>query len=127
MQVLYQMEHGQTDAESALALFAENFSAPGRLMPYARELVTGITGRREQIDGLLSRASRRWRVERMSQVDRNILRMACYEMLLAAEPLPTKVAINEAVELAKRFSSDDSPSFVNAVLDSLGRAERPAG
>lgn len=125
LQVLYQMEHGQADAEAALSLFAENFAAPGRLMPYARELVEGITSRRREIDELLGRASRRWRVERMSQVDRNILRMACYEMLLAEDPLPPKVAINEAVELAKRFSSDDSPSFVNAVLDSLGRPQEP--
>lgn len=122
LQVLYQMEHGEPNPEAAFLLFTENFAAPGKLLPYARQLVGGITGELGAIDEHLGKASRRWRVDRMSQVDRNILRLACFEMIVAADPLPPKVAINEAVELAKRFGSDDSPAFINAVLDSLASA-----
>ncbi|MCB2228463.1 MAG: transcription antitermination factor NusB [Desulfarculaceae bacterium] len=119
LKVLYQMEHGDASAEEALASFADNFAAPARLWDYARELVMGISERAWDIDDSLSSASRRWRVERMDRVDRNILRMACYEMLFAADPVPPRVAINEAVELAKRYGADESPAFINAVLDSL--------
>ena len=119
LKVLYQMEHGDASAEEALASFADNFAAPARLWAYVRELVMGISERARDIDQALSSASRRWRVERMDRVDRNILRLACYEMLFAADPVPTRVAINEAVELAKRYGADESPAFINAVLDSL--------
>ena len=120
LQVLYQMEHGAgDDPEQAFALFAENFKAPPRLREYARFLVLGVHQKRPQIDQRLGRASRRWRVERMSRVDRNILRLACFEMFFSPQPVPPKVVINEAVELAKRFGSEESPAFVNGVLDSL--------
>ena len=123
LKVLYQMEHGDASAEEALASFADNFAAPARLWDYARELVLGISGHADQIDQDLAGASRRWRVERMDRVDRNILRLACYEMRFAAELVPPKVAINEAVELAKRYGADESPAFINAVLDSLMAAQ----
>ncbi len=120
LQVLYQMEHGaEEDPEQSFALFAENFKAPPRLRQYARFLVLGVHRCRDQIDQRLGRASRSWRVERMSRVDRNILRLACFEMFFSSQPVPPKVVINEAVELAKRFGSEDSPAFVNGVLDSL--------
>ncbi|MCF8032723.1 MAG: transcription antitermination factor NusB [Desulfarculaceae bacterium] len=119
LKVLYQMEHGDAPAEEALASFADNFAAPARLWDYARELVMGISERALDIDQALAAASRRWRVERMDRVDRNILRLACFEMLFASDPVPPKVAINEAVELAKRYGADESPAFINAVLDSL--------
>ena len=120
LQVLYQMEHGvREDPEQSFALFAENFKAPDRLRDYARFLVLGVHQRRPEIDQHLGRASRSWRVERMSRVDRNILRLACFEMFFSPQPVPPKVAINEAVELAKRFGGRESPAFVNGVLDSL--------
>ena len=119
LKVLYQMEHGDASAEEALASFADNFAAPARLWDYARQLVTGIYEHAEDIDQALAGASRRWRVERMPRVDRNILRLACFEMLFSDQEVPPKVAINEAVELAKRYGADESPGFINAVLDSL--------
>ena len=120
LQVLYQMEHGvREDPEQSFALFAENFKAPARLRDYARFLVLGVHQKRPEIDQRLGRASRSWRVERMSRVDRNILRLACFEMFFSPQPVPPKVAINEAVELAKRFGGRESPAFVNGVLDSL--------
>jgi transcription antitermination protein NusB len=118
LKVLYQMEHAGSP-EQALSLFADNFPAPPRLWSYAQEAVRGIAENGEEIDDLLERASRRWRLERMPRVDRNILRLACFEMLFTQGKVPPKVAINEAVELAKLYGSEESPGFINAVLDSL--------
>ena len=119
LKVLYQMEHGDASAQEALDSFADNFAAPKRLWVYAQELVNGIAEHAAAIDQALAEASRSWRVERMSRVDRNILRLACYEMRFSGGSVPPKVAINEAVELAKRYGAEDSPGFINAVLDSL--------
>jgi len=119
LKVLYQMEHGDATAQEALDSFADNFAAPKRLWVYAQELVNGIAEHVAEIDQALAEASHTWRVERMSRVDRNILRLACYEMLFSGGSVPPKVAINEAVELAKRYGAEDSPGFINAVLDSL--------
>jgi N utilization substance protein B len=125
LQVLYQMEHG-TGAGEALELFEANFSAPERLMAHVRELVVGIAEHGPELDEALGRASRSWRVERMGRVDRNILRLAAYEMLFVPE-VPPRVAINEAVELAKRYAGEESPGFINAVLDSLRQQPAPPG
>ena len=113
------MEHGERDADEALKVFRENFDAPERLFGYTDELVRGTTDKRPAIDEKLNKVSRKWRVERMPRVDRSILRLACYEMYFAKNPLPPKAAITEAIELAKRYGEDESPAFVNAVLDSL--------
>ncbi len=119
LKVLYQMEHGSEGAEEALSMFETHFPAPLRLRGYAERLVKGVEAHREEIDRLLNQASRRWRIVRMPRVDRNILRMACYEMLFSSGEVPPKVAINEAVEMAKRYGGEESPAFVNGVLDSL--------
>lgn len=102
-----------------MELFAGNFDAPQRQLDYTRNLVLGIAKHAEEIDQALSSVSRRWKLMRMARVDRNILRLAAFEMMFSQGRVPPKVAINEAVELAKRFGGDDSPSFVNAVLDNL--------
>lgn len=127
LQVLYQMEHGNAGAVEALELFAGNFDAPMRQLEYTRDLVLGIADHAEEIDQALSDISRRWKLTRMARVDRNILRLAAYEMLYSRGMVPPKVAINEAVELAKRFGGDDSPSFINAVLDNLLASREAAG
>ncbi len=124
LKVLYQMEHGSEDVEAALRLFMANFKAPERQRGYAERLVRGIATHREEIDGLLEEASRRWRLARMPQVDRNILRLACFEMLFSAGDVPPKVAINEALEMAKRYGGQESPAFINGVLDSLLAANK---
>jgi len=118
LQVLYQMEHG-SGPDEALELFCANFDAPAEQMDYTRRLVSGIGRRGAEIDQALGAACRSWRLERMTRVDRNILRLAAFEMLHSDGEVPPRVAINEAVELAKRFGGDDSPGFINAVLDQL--------
>lgn len=119
LKVLYQMEHGERDVDEALKVFRENFDAPDRLFSYTDELVRGTSDNRQAIDEKLDQVSRKWRVERMLRIDRSILRLACYEMAFAKTPMPPKAAITEAIELAKRYGEDESPAFVNAVLDSL--------
>jgi N utilization substance protein B len=89
---------------------------------FARELVQGVNDHQERLDGLIKRYAPEWPVDQIAIVDRNILRMAIYEILLQDET-PLKVAINEAVELAKEFGSDSSARFVNGVLGSLVAAE----
>jgi len=128
LQVLYQMEHSSAGADEALDLFAGNFDAPQRQLDYTRNLVMGIAQHAQEIDQALSGVSRRWKLMRMARVDRNILRLAAYEIMFSEGRVPPKVAINEAVELAKRFGGDDSPAFVNAVLDNLlGAKEQETG
>ena len=93
-------------------------------LQFAAELVERTAGEREAIDEILQRASRNWRLERMSRVDRNILRMSTCE--LRDDPsMPTKVIINEAVELAKEFGAEESASFVNGLLDRIAHELRP--
>jgi N utilization substance protein B len=89
---------------------------------FARGLVQGVNDHQEQLDGLVERYAPEWPVDQIAIIDRNILRMAIYEILLQDET-PLKVAINEAVELAKEFGSDSSARFVNGVLGSLVAAE----
>lgn len=88
---------------------------------FARGLVVAAAQRRVAIDELISTSSKNWRLERMSRVDRNILRLGTCE-LMAFPSVPVRVAINEAVELAKRFGTTDSPAFVNGILDRIAVA-----
>ena len=92
----------------------------GEVTAFARDLVVGVMERRGEIDALLSAATQNWELHRMALVDRNILRLATFELLRAGE-VPAKVAINEAIELGKRFSTQQSGSFINGILDRIRR------
>lgn len=103
---------------------AENFSVPKGALEFARELVTGVVGRLSELDELVSLHARNWRVSRMAVVDRNVLRLGAHE--LRDTETPVAVVIDEAVDLARRFGSDRSPSFVNGVLDAIAKEVRSA-
>jgi len=105
--------------ESQLRDFQEHFEVSKKTLPYAAGLLSGICSRWEEIDTLVATHSQHWRIERMSVVDRNILRIAVYEMRFSGE-VPSQVAINEALEIAKRYSTEDSVSFLNGILDAIG-------
>lgn len=92
----------------------------GHTNPYTEVLVRGVVAQRERLDALLSAYSREWTLERMPAVDRNLLRLGLWE-LLYAEDVPDVVAVDEAVDLARRLSTDDSPAFVNGLLGALMR------
>jgi len=90
---------------------------------FAEDLVRGAVSKVDEIDALISEHSEHWRLERMAAVDRNILRVAIYEMM--AMPTPSAVVIDQALELARRFSSDESIPFLNGVLDAVNQKLRP--
>mgnify|MGYP000300301886 CR=1 FL=1 len=123
LQVLYQLDVLRIEPREAIELFWVHFNAPAEAREFASELVEGTWAHRDAIDQLISTCSENWTLERMARVDRNILRLAVYELLFDSDT-PPKVAINEAVELAKMFGSDSSPRFVNGVLGSLATRGR---
>jgi N utilization substance protein B len=125
IQVLYQVDMAQSDIGEALRLFCEHFKAPDSIRDFAFELANGVHQYREEIDTLIRRLSEHWRLERMSAVDRNILRLAIFELLYRAD-IPAKVSINEAVDLGKKYGSEDSGSFINGILDRI-RIDLEAG
>ncbi len=94
---------------------------PQDVADYVQTLVRGTITHHEEIDRLIGEAAEHWRIGRMALVDRNLLRMATYELGWLGDDVPLKVAINEAIELAKRFSTEQSGAFVNGVLDRIRR------
>jgi N utilization substance protein B len=91
-------------------------------MVYADTLVSGIQENKAAIDGKIQASSAHWKLERMATIDRNILRIAVYEMKFATERIKENIAIDEAVEIAKKYGTSDSASFVNGLLDQVGKA-----
>ena len=122
LQVLYQEElTGQPDFFNFDG-FCAHFQANKKAIPYARQLLEGVQNKKAEINQLISRYAENWRLERMSVIDRNILRLAVFE-LHYQEDVPTSVAINEAVEIAKRYATDESGPFINGILDAMAKAE----
>lgn len=94
----------------------------GEAQKFAESLVEGVAENRQEVDAAIQDASTKWRLDRMAALDRNVLRLATYEILHRAHDVPRKVAINEAVELAKTFGTSESGAFVNGILDRIGSA-----
>ena len=90
---------------------------------FALLLANGVSEHRAAIDALLTATAQNWRLHRMTPVDRNVLRMSVYELRFAAELLPTAVVIDEAIELARRYGTADSPAFVNGILDRIAKGK----
>ena len=118
IQVLFHLEFTPGDPNRAFGLICENFPVRESLKDFALALVLGVSEKRALLDGVIRKASRNWRLERMSKFDISILRVAAYEIMFM-EDIPPKVSINEAVELAKRYGSEESGSFINGVLDHI--------
>jgi N utilization substance protein B len=117
LQALYQVDLlGEESGGAAVDAFWEACEAPAEAKSFGEELFGGVRSERERVDELIAASSDNWRLGRLSHVDRNILRVATYE-LLCRRDVPASVAIDEAIEIAKRFGSDDSATFVNGVLD----------
>lgn len=121
LQILYQREITGQDARSILETRSFNLEV-GEPSAYCRELVLGTESHQDAIDAKIEATSQHWSLMRMPFVDRNILRLAVYEILYAQE-VPASVAINEAVELAKTYGGEDSPKFVNGVLGRIAQIE----
>lgn len=126
LQLLYQLDFSEQDWEAAAALFLEEQRASAQVKAYCMKLVQGVGDQKKRIDDLMEKFSEHWRLPRMAGVDRNILRLSAYELLCCPD-VPEKVAINEAIELGKKFGSDDSSAFINAILDKIRLARGEAG
>lgn len=126
LQVLYAADVQNKDPQQCLLPLHDHFSSHEEdevkarhvMTDFARELVAAIAQNRETIDRLIAALSHHWKLYRMNRVDRNILRMAIAE-LTGFPDIPGKVTLNEAIDLAKRYGTDDSPAFVNGVLDRI--------
>ncbi len=118
VQFLYQIDTTGDELASAVEKFKSGFGLPEEGAAFFEQLVHGVVSRRSELDELIQRYSRNWRLERMSKVDRNILRLAVYEIVCLSD-IPAKVSINEAIELGKRFGTEESSSFINGVLDAI--------
>lgn len=123
LQLLFQLDLTQQPLEEALAsfygtIYSEELEPPGAEPDsFAEELVRGVLKHREEIDQRIARHAKNWRLERMPAVDRNLMRLAVYEMTWLGSP--PAVAINEALELARRFSGEEAVPFINGVLDAI--------
>ena len=118
LQVLYQMDLTGQTAERALSLYWAHLGVGSGARDFAETLVRGYAAHGDEVDARIRDVSHHWRLERMARVDRNILRLGTCE-LMQMDDVPRRVTLNEAVELAKRFGRDGSPSFVNGVLDRI--------
>jgi len=126
LQMLYQLEMSGLHPYEVIELYyevvADNEDKPAEVpesvRPFAEKLVNGVYVHREEIDRMITAASENWRLARMSVIDRNVLRIAVFEMLYCLE-IPPKVSINEAIDLGKTFGSPDSGSFINGILDHI--------
>jgi N utilization substance protein B len=120
LQILFQREF--SDPPPDLEVFwQDQADVPGEVRGYAEAIVRGTEEHREAVDAEIRRTAEHWVMERMAAVDRNILRLAAYELLFR-DDIPPAVAINEALEIAKKYSSSESVSFLNGVLDRIARS-----
>ena len=120
LQMLYQLDLSGLAAREVIRRFWEVSEAAPEVRAFAQSVVEGVAGQLDGIDERISAHSTNWKVSRMAAVDKNILRMAVYE-LTSCPDIPVKVTINEAVEIAKRFGSAESGAFVNGILDNIAR------
>ncbi|HEA47264.1 MAG TPA: transcription antitermination factor NusB [bacterium] len=118
LQILFQLDSGQENLEEVLETFWALHRHPGEIKEFANRIVNGTRKNLKAIDQKIARYAEHWEIKRMPTVDRNILRLAAYELLYCPD-IPIKVSLNEAVELAKKFSTEKSGQFVNALLDRI--------
>jgi len=112
------MEYNPGDPEEVFGLISESVGSQRSIMPFSSQLVIGVCENKNYLDRLIGRSSKNWRLERMSRVDRNILRIGVFEILFMKD-IPPKVSIDEAVELGKKYGTEDSRVFINGVLDNI--------
>lgn len=123
MQVLFELDVNPGDPDKVVCRFLANAPRDPAACQFARDLLNGTMEHVEQIDGLIQTCAEHWDIDRMGRVDKCIMQIAIYEMLYC-EDIPAAVSINEAIDIAKEFGSDDSGKFVNGILD---RARKQLG
>ena len=123
LQMLFQFDASQNSPEQVLKAYKDSFGEGELPDEFSISFFKSITKDMSPLDETIKSASDNWRLERMSRVDKNIMRMSTYELLKELDT-PIKIIINEAVELAKKFGTEDSASFVNGVLDKIAKEKR---
>ncbi len=118
MQALFDMDMSHDSSDERFSLFCQNFDPPEKAKPFLIKLYKGVVEHKTYIDSLIDRFSSNWKIERISCVDRNVMRIAIYEMLYC-DDIPAKVSINEAIDIGKRYGTDESGAFINGILDSI--------
>ena len=118
LQALFFVDMCGYEAKDALESFRTHFNPPEIILPFFLKLTNGVLDKKLDIDNIIKEFSQHWKVSRMSCVDRNIIRIAVFEML-CCEDIPAKVSINEAIEIGKKYGTEESGSFINGVLDSI--------
>ena len=122
LQLLFQSEFApQISVYAFLQLYDNKYAT--ETIEYAESILKGVAEFKSKIDEKISSVSRNWKVDRMALVDRNILRVAIFEMKIGHEKLSEKIVINEAIEIAKKYGNTDSAGFINGILDQVGREE----
>jgi len=118
LKILYKLDLlGEEATAENMAYLVSRIKDPS-ILEFAEDLVKNTLERKAELDEIISRITRNWNIERMANIDRNILRIASYELLYRKD-VPEKVTINEAIELAKKYSTEDSGAFVNGILDRI--------
>jgi len=125
LQLLYQRDLNPRLGREVLETFVRDRLKVEELRPFALSLYDGVVAQAEEIDRRLTGVAENWRLQRMAVVDRNVLRLGSYELLFTPET-PAGVVLDEAIELARRYGSANSPAFVNGVLDRLLQTARPS-
>lgn len=118
MQALFFMDMKQDLSNEMLACYCGNFPPSKQLSTFFQDLVKGVIHAKSEIDTMIERYSNNWKLSRMSCVDRNVMRIAVFELLFCKD-IPSKVSINEAIDVGKRFGTDESGAFINGILDSI--------
>jgi N utilization substance protein B len=118
---LYRLEYVPTSLDELLEDLDED---PGDQRQYLTDLIDGISSRRDEIDRLIGERTVGWRFDRLALLDRNILRIGVFELLYYDDDVPPEVAIDEAVELAKRYGTDQARGFINGILDRIWKEQR---
>jgi N utilization substance protein B len=122
LQVLFQQEFDpHLDFRDGLETFKKSFDPAPDTWSYALELLAGVSQKKKEIDGIIQAQSANWSLSRMSLVDLNIMRVAVFELRFMNGAIPTPVAIDEAIEISKKYSATDSAAFVNGILDQITR------
>lgn len=120
LQILFQKEFAPLISYSDfLAVYEDTISQ--EVKEYADELIKGVINHQPDIDSSIQKVSAHWKIDRMSTIDRNILRLAVFEMKFATNPIKHNIVINEAIEIARKFGTTDSASFVNGILDQIAK------
>jgi len=123
LQVLFQQEFDpHLDFRTGLETYKSSFDSTPETWSYALELLAGVSSKKKEIDGIIQAQSAHWSLSRMSLVDLNIMRLAVYELRFTSGAVPPPVAINEAIEISKKYSTTDSAAFVNGILDQIVRS-----